>query len=51
MLNGLRIEKYSEIKIGNEMTKVTQFTDDTSLLLDGSSSSLQPAMNVPETFG
>ena len=33
------------------MIKVSQFADDTSLLLDGSNSSLQAAMNVLEIFG
>ena len=33
------------------MIKVNQSVDDTSLLFDGSNSSLQAAMNVLEIFG
>ena len=33
------------------MIKATQFADDTTLLLDGSSSSLQATLNVLEIFG
>ena len=39
------------MQVGNKMIKVSQFADDTSLLLDDSNSSLQAAMNVLEIFG
>ena len=45
----LLIEKNSDIKgikVGKQTIKVTQFADDTTLLLDGSSSSLQATLNV-----
>ena len=48
------IDKNPDIKgiqIGRQMIKVTQFADDTTLLLDGSSSSLQATLNVLEIFG
>ena len=50
----LLIEKNPDIKgiqVGKQMIKVTQFADDTTLLLDGSSSSLQATLNVLESFG
>ena len=50
----LLIEKNPDIKgiqVGKQMIKVTQFADDTTLLLDGSSSSLQATLNVLEIFG
>ena len=49
----LLIEKNSDIKgiqVGKQMIKVTQFADDATLLLDGSSSS-QTTLNVLEIFG
>ena len=39
------------IKLGEYVLKITQFADDTTILLDGSSSSLQATMNVLEIFG
>ena len=39
------------IKIGSDEFKISQFVDDTTLLMDGSESSLQYTMNVLEVFG
>ena len=39
------------IKVGKHIFKVAQFADDTTLFLDGTSSSLQASLNVLETFG
>ena len=39
------------IKVGIHNFKVAQFADDTTLFLDGTSSSLQASLNVPEKFG
>ena len=39
------------IKIGNTTFKITQFADDTTLILDGSLNSLQSALNILEIFG
>ena len=37
--------------IGNTVFKLTQFADDTTLILDGSANSLQAALNILEIFG
>ena len=50
----LSIEKTSDIlgiQVGKQTIKVTQFADDTTLLLDGSSFSLRATLNVLEIFG
>ena len=39
------------ITIGKTTFKLTQFADDTTLILDGSATSLQSAMNILEIFG
>ena len=39
------------ICVGTQALKMTQFADDTTLLLDGSQSSLQTALNIMELFG
>ena len=39
------------INIGNKEFCLTQFADDTTLILDGSQSSLQAALNTIEVFG
>ena len=39
------------INIGNKEFRLTQFADDTTLILDGSQSSLQAALNTIEVFG
>ena len=39
------------IKIEDEEIKLTQFADDTTLILNGSSESLQAALNTLEIFG
>ena len=39
------------IKFGQTEFKLTQFADDTTLILDGSQHSLQAALNVLEIFG
>ena len=39
------------IKFGDIEFKLTQFADDTTLILDGSQRSLQTALNVLETYG
>ena len=39
------------IKFGQTEFKLTQFADDTTLILDGSQHSLQTALNVLEIFG
>ena len=49
----LLIERNTEInglKIGKNMFKLTQFADDTTIILDGSVSSLQTTLNVLEIF-
>ena len=48
------IENSSSIKgitIGKHNYKLTQFADDTTIFLDGSTKSLQATLNVLETFG
>ena len=50
----LMVENSSEIlgiKINKNSFKITQFADDTTLLLDGSVCSLQAALNLLEVFG
>ena len=37
--------------IGEENIKLTQFVDDTTLILDGSQHSLESALNTLEIFG
>ena len=37
--------------IGEENIKLTQFADDTTLILDGSQHSLESALNTLEAFG
>ena len=39
------------ITIGNTMFKLTQFADDTTIILDGNANSLQAALNILEIFG
>ena len=39
------------LSIGNTVFKLTQFVDDTTLILDGSANSLQAALNILEIFG
>ena len=39
------------LKLGNLEIKITQFADDTTLILDGSLKSLQAALNTIEIFG
>ena len=39
------------LSIGKTMFKLTQFADDTTLILDGSVNSLQAALNILELFG
>ena len=39
------------IKIGNTTFKITQFADDTTLILDGTLNSLQSALNILKIFG
>ena len=39
------------ICVGTQALKMTQFADDTTLLLDGSQSSLETALNIMELFG
>ena len=39
------------IRINNKELKISQFTDDTRLTLDGSQVSLQAALNTLETYG
>ena len=39
------------IKFGNNMYKLTQFADDTTIILDGTSKSLQATLNILEIFG
>ena len=51
---GCLIEKSPEItgfKIGNNMYKLTQFADDTTIILDGTAKSLQATLNILEIFG
>ena len=43
--------KFTDIKIGNNMYKLTQFVDDTTLILDDTSKSLQATLNILEIFG
>ena len=43
--------KQSGIYIKNNEYKLTQFADDTTLLLDGSEESLQASLNVLEIYG
>ena len=38
------------IKLGNKEYKITQFVDDTTIILDGERDSLQLALNVLEFF-
>ena len=40
-----------DITIGNKEFRFTQFADDMTLILDGSQSSLQAALNTIEVFG
>ena len=40
-----------EIKISNKEYKITQFADDTTIILDGERDPLQLAFNVLEMFG
>ena len=50
----LMIKKNKNIKgifIGGSELKLTQFADDTTLILDGSKNSLQAALNTLEVFG
>ena len=50
----LIIEKDTSIKgitIGSHTYKLTQFADDTTILLDGNTSSLKAALNILEVFG
>ena len=50
----LLIERNTEInglQIGKNMFKLTLFADDTTIILDGSASSLQATLNVLEIFG
>ena len=50
----LIIEKDTGIKgiiTGSQTYKLTQFADDTTILLDGNTSSLQAALNILEVFG
>ena len=44
-------KKIKGIKVGNDEYKLTQFADDTTLLMDGSQDSLQTALNILEIFG
>ena len=44
-------ENIRGIKMDNYEIKMTQFADDTTLILDGSCSSLQAALNTLEIFG
>ena len=39
------------VKVGTDVYKITQFADDTTLILDGSERSLLPALNTIEIFG
>ena len=39
------------LSIGKTIFKLTQFADDTTLILDGSVNSLQAALNILELFG
>ena len=39
------------IAISNNVVKIVQFADDTTIFLDGSESSLQEALNVLEVYG
>ena len=39
------------LKIENNEFKLTQFADDTTLILDGSQHSLESALNIIETYG
>ena len=39
------------IKVKTHKFKLTQFADDTTLLLDGTRSSLQAALNTIKTYG
>ena len=41
----------SGISIGNVTLKLTQFADDTTIILDGSKDSLQATLNILEIFG
>ena len=40
--------KITGIKIGNNMYKFSQFVDDTTIILDGTSKSLQAILNILE---
>ena len=44
-------DSISGIKIGNTMHKITQFADDTTIILDGASVSLLAALNTLEVYG
>ena len=51
---GCLIQKSSDIrgiKIGTNMYKLTQFADDTTIVLDGTTKSLQATLNMLEIFG
>ena len=39
------------ISFGTQTLKLTQFADDTTLILDGTKSSLQAALNILKLFG
>ena len=43
--------KIKGIQIGKTMLKLTQYADDTSIILDGTTSSLQATLNILEIFG
>ena len=44
-------ENISGLKVNTEEFKLTQFADDTTFILDGSSTSLQAALNTLEIYG
>ena len=44
-------DQITGISIGNFMLKLTQFADDTTIILDGTVDSLQAALNILEIFG
>ena len=37
--------------LGNDKVKISQYTDDTTLILDGSENSLTPAIQILDDFG
>ena len=44
-------QEITGIKIGNNMYKLTQFANDTAIILDGTSKSFQATLNILEIFG